>query len=403
MSTEFIAPNWHVVLIHYPVALLTLGVLIELFSFFWRRSGFRAAGRWMLLLGTVLAVPAVLSGLYALNDVAQMGIPEADRPMTWHAKAAASGLNDRTWHMLVVHLREMGISTGIALLVVVIWLACSDRWRKRLHIPLLIAMLLSVGLLFCGAWHSGEAVYRHSVGVQNIYNPPASTDVAYFLPPLQTHLLLAGLMVAVALVALGLSIRAAVTYGTPIGPVADDRLEEYAQRSGTDVTMAFTGRPQTPGMNQAPASAPAKVPSARFWLLAFVLGLLTAAAGIWFLAIDSQTWDFQQLREIIHALPRRMAHVINGVSIVVLTLILSAIARWAPRKKFLLSIFAILLVAGVALQLWFGILLLFDGQQGELTRFNPDEAVVVDGHSTLPPPPTLTVPSTTAATAPAIP
>lgn len=394
MSSEFIAPNWHVVLIHYPVALLTLGVLIELFSFLWRRSGFRAAGRWMLLLGTVLAVPAVLSGLYALNDVAQMGIPEADRPMTWHAKAAASGLSDRTWYMLVVHLREMSISTGIALVVVVLWLACSDRWRNRLRIPLLIAMLVSVGLLFCGAWHSGEAVYRHSVGVQNVYNPPASTDVVYFLPPLQTHLLLAGLMVAVALIAVGLSIRAAVTYGTTTQPVLDDRLEAYAQHSGTDVTMAFTGRPQSPGVMEVPIQPPARVPSARFWLLAFILGLLTAGAGFWFLAIDSQTWDFQQLREIIHALPRRMAHGINGVSIVVLTLILTILARWAPRRKLLLSIFVILLLAGVTLQLWFGTMLLFDGPQGPLTGFNKDEMAAISN-----PIPT-TLPATTT---PAIP
>ncbi|MCC7349540.1 MAG: hypothetical protein IT446_03140 [Phycisphaerales bacterium] len=392
MYNEFIAPNWHVILIHYPIALLTLGVLIELFSFFWRRSGFRAAGRWMLLLGTMLAVPAVLSGMYALNDVVQMGIPEADRPMTWYAKVAASGLSDRSWHMLIVHLREMILSTGIALVAVVVWLACSDRWRKRLHIPLLIAMLISVGLLFCGAWHSGEAVYRHAVGVESTFQPPVAKNAAYFLPPLQAHLLLAGLMVAVALIAVGLSIRAAVTYGTPTQPAGDDSLEAYAERSGTDMSMAFTGRPQSPGAMEAAAQPPTRVPSARFWLLAFVLGLLTAGAGVWFLAIDSNTWEFQQLREIIHALPRRTGHVITGVGIVVLTLILTILARWAPRKKLLLSIFVVLLLAGVTLQLWFGTLLLFDGPQGPLTGFSKDEV------ATLSTPIPTTLPATTTAT-----
>ncbi|MCC6425028.1 MAG: hypothetical protein IT447_16255 [Phycisphaerales bacterium] len=400
MSSEFISPNWHVILIHYPVALLTLGVLIEFFSFFWRRSGFRAAGRWMLLLGTVLAVPAVLSGLYALNDVVQLGIPEADRAMTWHAKVAASTLTNSSWHMLIVHLREMSISTGIALVVVVLWLACSDRWRKRLHIPLLIAMLFSVGLLFCGAWHSGEAVYRHAVGVESTFQLAQKLDVVYFLPPLQTHLLLAGLMVAVALIAVGLSIRAAVTYGTPLQPMSEESLEGYAQRPVTDVSMAFTGRPQSPGVMEFPAQPPARVPSARFWLLAFVLGLLTAGAGVWFLALDSQTCDFQQLREIIPALPRRTAHVITGVNLVVLTLILTILARWAPRKKFLLSIFVILLLAGVTLQLWFGTLLLFDGPQGPLTGFNKDESAII----TDPIPTTLPTTSTaTTTTAPAQP
>ena len=42
MPHEFIRPNWHVILIHYPLGLLVVGILIELFAFLWRRSGFRA-------------------------------------------------------------------------------------------------------------------------------------------------------------------------------------------------------------------------------------------------------------------------------------------------------------------------------------------------------------------------
>lgn len=52
MAEQFISPNWHVILIHYPLGLLAVGILIEFFSFLgWRRSGFRTAGRWMILLG----------------------------------------------------------------------------------------------------------------------------------------------------------------------------------------------------------------------------------------------------------------------------------------------------------------------------------------------------------------
>src|ERR671913_975676 len=67
---EFINPNLHVILIHYPLGLLVVGTLIELFSFLgWRRSAFRAAGRWMLLLGILSLAPTMFSGLYALADV----------------------------------------------------------------------------------------------------------------------------------------------------------------------------------------------------------------------------------------------------------------------------------------------------------------------------------------------
>ena len=38
---ELIRPNLHVVAVHFPIALLTAGVLIEIFSFLgWRRSSF---------------------------------------------------------------------------------------------------------------------------------------------------------------------------------------------------------------------------------------------------------------------------------------------------------------------------------------------------------------------------
>jgi uncharacterized membrane protein len=66
---EFIIPNWHVILIHYPLALLTVGTLIEIFSFLWRRSGFRAAGRGMILIGALCAIPAATSGIYAARQV----------------------------------------------------------------------------------------------------------------------------------------------------------------------------------------------------------------------------------------------------------------------------------------------------------------------------------------------
>jgi uncharacterized membrane protein len=61
---ELVNPNLHVVLVHFPIALLVIGTLIELFSFLgWRTSGFRIAGRWMIGLGALLAIPTSLSGI----------------------------------------------------------------------------------------------------------------------------------------------------------------------------------------------------------------------------------------------------------------------------------------------------------------------------------------------------
>ena len=82
MAKEFINPNLHVILIHYPLGLLVVGTLIELFSFLgWRNSAFRAAGRWMLLIGILSLTPTMFSGLYALADVNKLAATE-DRKST---------------------------------------------------------------------------------------------------------------------------------------------------------------------------------------------------------------------------------------------------------------------------------------------------------------------------------
>ena len=35
---RFIEPNLHVLFIHFPIALLMMGLLMEIFSFWWRRA-----------------------------------------------------------------------------------------------------------------------------------------------------------------------------------------------------------------------------------------------------------------------------------------------------------------------------------------------------------------------------
>src|SRR5687768_18387730 len=99
VSKEFINPNLHVILIHYPLGLLVVGTLIELFSFLgWRKSGFRTAGRWMLLIGILSLPPTMLSGLYALADVNR----SADTPddATWVEARNMSPIQGEAWEMM---------------------------------------------------------------------------------------------------------------------------------------------------------------------------------------------------------------------------------------------------------------------------------------------------------------
>jgi len=184
VEKEFVNPNLHVALVHYPLALLISGTLIELFSFLWRRHGFRAAGRWMILLGAFSGIPTALSGVYALSDVARMGLDPSTAGGTWKEVAAASSLSAAQWQMLRKHLLYQLWAVIVSVTAVVVWIACSDRWRERLHLPLLVLLLVGVVLTSAGAWHGGEAVYRYGTGVLG----QAQAPTAPLAPPMQDQI-----------------------------------------------------------------------------------------------------------------------------------------------------------------------------------------------------------------------
>ena len=102
MNDELIQPNLHIAIVHFPIALLVVGVLLETFSFLgWRRSTLRVAARWMILLGAVLSAPTATSGIYALSDVNQGWPIDDEVPYVW--------LGQATW-MIAANPRVNGIS-----------------------------------------------------------------------------------------------------------------------------------------------------------------------------------------------------------------------------------------------------------------------------------------------------
>src|SRR5678815_5910799 len=102
MPIEFINPNWHVILIHYPIGLLTIGLVVEIISCFKPKGGFRAAGRWMIAIGAVLAVPTLTSGLYAFRDTVSNDPIMLEQ--NWHEVAADSPWNDTQWEFMSRHI-----------------------------------------------------------------------------------------------------------------------------------------------------------------------------------------------------------------------------------------------------------------------------------------------------------
>ena len=374
MREELIHPNWHVILVHYPLALLTLGVLIEVFALLWRKSSARTAARWMILLGTLSMVPTLTTGLYAFKDAASGSSAQPDG--TWQELKGSSQWTTEQWTFMKRHIVWQSAATGICLLVVLMYLSSSDAWRRGLHLPLLALLIIAVALAAGGAYWGGEAVYRHGVAVvpQSTANT-VGTAVAGNesmkrwsdkLPPLQLHLLLAGLTAAVSWAAFGLTFRK-----WAISPSKADLDPEIREREERLMIMGpVPAAGGIPGSAKRDELVVPKVYPARFWVLAMALALLTAAAGAWY----TEGADFAAMRNarnmLVHGASsaeraamtpgqkQLLYHILLGVAVVFLPLLLAALTRFT-RSRVIAALFGLVLVAAIGLQVWMGILLLY--------------------------------------------
>jgi hypothetical protein len=148
---------------------------------------------------------------------------------------------------------------------------------------------------------------------------------------------------------------------------------------------------------------------ARFWLLSALLAIATALTGWWTLAHFSDMWSPNDLWQLVLNKDnpdnnRRLAHTVTGGGIIVLLLILAGASRFPIGRRLVVSIFALILLAAVVAQIWFGSLLMFDSASGPLGKFNgAAESIIPESQPTSEPatPSIFEDPTTLPATAPA--
>ncbi len=332
MHHEMFEPNLHAAMIHVPLGLLVVGTLIELAApIFWRRSVFRAAGRWMILLGALSLLPVAAAGAYAVVDVNHGG------DATWAEVRAASPIQGAAWEHMKLHMLLTLCGSGAVLLLVVLWLAASDRTRSALHFVFLIVLRGGVGTLAMGGRRGGEMVYRYHVGMSEADSPADEKQTGWrivenYVPPEELHVVLAGGAMAAGLAAIGLSMRRKVVVSAMTAPPPAEL---------TDIGYVFNpaARPpanqaaQLSGLDDAGVRTVARrQPVARFWVLALLLAIAAALAGYWTMAAGSDTWNVRDLYQTIHQNAvgqdyRLNAHLVAGVGIVVLMLLMAAFDR----------------------------------------------------------------------------
>lgn len=83
------APFLHAMVIHFPIALLITGFLSEIIAQFSKRKFYKDASFYLLILGTIAAIVAVASGLYASNGMTEGILQE---PIELHKETALATL-----------------------------------------------------------------------------------------------------------------------------------------------------------------------------------------------------------------------------------------------------------------------------------------------------------------------
>jgi uncharacterized membrane protein len=143
----------HPIVIHFPIALLLVGVLVQIAGLITKKDWLSRASLLMLILGALGTFFAVRSGHAAEETVIET--PAIEATLERH-----EDLGEWTmWFFLVLAASRVALG----------W------WRKpppAIHWIFVVAWLGGAGLLVWTAYHGGELVYRHGAGVGTM---PAAT------------------------------------------------------------------------------------------------------------------------------------------------------------------------------------------------------------------------------------
>lgn len=146
-----IVPNWHPVLVHFLIALLSLSALLYIAGLLVPeaapvRGEWHTVARWSLWLGFAAALAAVAAGWQAFNTVA----------------------HDEPSHAAMTMHRNWALATVAAYAPFVLWTASRRRDPSEPGIVFAVFLLLPTLLLAVTAHRGAELVYRHGLGVQSL-------------------------------------------------------------------------------------------------------------------------------------------------------------------------------------------------------------------------------------------
>ncbi|MEC4880808.1 MAG: DUF2231 domain-containing protein [Scytonema sp. PMC 1070.18] len=134
--------NIHPMFVHFPLALLAVGLLFDILGYFFKKESLTHAGWWCFLLGVISAVVTVFTGLQAEETVTVSG--EA--------------------HEILEQHEHFQISSTVVFVLLLIWRSLTRERTPRLPIIYFTIAVLTLAAISFGAHYGGELVYEYGVG-----------------------------------------------------------------------------------------------------------------------------------------------------------------------------------------------------------------------------------------------
>lgn len=145
-----IIPNWHPVLVHFTVALLSVSVAAFIAAALMRASRWRERLKdfayLSFWLGSVITVFTAVAGWFAYNSV------QHDAPS----------------HAAMTEHRNWALVTLAVFIPLAVWSVYRFRGARRGTAVFLGGLVVGQVLLLSTAWHGGELVFRFGLGVMSL-------------------------------------------------------------------------------------------------------------------------------------------------------------------------------------------------------------------------------------------
>lgn len=142
-----IVPNWHPILVHFTIALLTIAALLFATAAIAGRNrplqGIEATANWNLWLGAALTVLTITAGF----------------------QAAGSVTHDDAAHLAMENHKLWALGTATVFVLLAVWNVLRVRRGQGVSLAFTLLMLVALAGLTGTGLRGADLVYRHGLGV----------------------------------------------------------------------------------------------------------------------------------------------------------------------------------------------------------------------------------------------